>query len=221
MTEGALDRRPAHPVFPRERGHADPAGRVPGANPGLVGGVQLEVAALAPLGVAVTGIIEGRPQKQMIWTDAATVVAVVADLHPVGNWAVRQFPGEAVGGDRVASYPEPPVPVVVHCPVAIFPASGASAVEAAQALRGAGQTGGTKDDQSALVAAVLLLPIVSADREGLAALWAHGEFDTLSGHRVLPHSVSRPRLRQQRGGFVSHQVYQGAAAAPSVGAGVP
>jgi hypothetical protein len=51
----------------------------------------------ASLRVHVVRVIRRRPQEQVRRVHARRVVAVVADVHPIGDRAVREFPGHPVG----------------------------------------------------------------------------------------------------------------------------
>lgn len=44
---------------------------------------------VAPLGHHVGNVILGCSEKQVVWSDAATIVAAMANEHPWGNLPIR------------------------------------------------------------------------------------------------------------------------------------
>jgi hypothetical protein len=97
------DGRMTHPKFGRELLLRDAASRVPNSDEAHCFGAQLGSGALfagesgaTPLGSHVADVVEGCPQKEMVWANARRIVAVMAHMHPGGDGAVVQFPRKAM-----------------------------------------------------------------------------------------------------------------------------
>ncbi len=75
----------------------------------------------APLPCHVGHIVRMRPEKQMVGANTAGVVAAVADMHRLGNWANVQFVAIAIGPNNLARCrePKPPAPVSVELAVPV------------------------------------------------------------------------------------------------------
>jgi hypothetical protein len=59
---------------------------------------EINTASSTTLSISVSNVVGVRTEKKMRWVDAGGVVAVVADLHVLGNRPVVDFPRNAVRG---------------------------------------------------------------------------------------------------------------------------
>jgi len=67
------------------------------------------LAIQAALTRAIFHVVAVSTEKQMLLITAARRIAVMADKHPVRNWAVRQLPRDAMGVVLIATGADPSV----------------------------------------------------------------------------------------------------------------
>lgn len=78
-------------------------------------------AILAILGNLVCRVVGICPQEDVRWITARWIVALVAAQHTYWDFAIRQYPCDAVGRDSLVDEPKLPVPFAVCVPLP-FPA---------------------------------------------------------------------------------------------------
>lgn len=60
---------------------------------------RLKAGPIASLGYHICRVVFRIPEKQMVWSDAGRIIAVMADKEPGRYWPTVKFPGDAARSD--------------------------------------------------------------------------------------------------------------------------